>query len=174
MSIYQQLLGLEFALLAPVLQHVHGPIPHVQARGAVTVTHGRGWMVKLLNRLSQVPPPASEVPLRLEIRRQADRETWIRHFGEKKLVTEQWIEGDHFMEKSGKVVLAMRLRMDGRCLYFHPVHARVVGIKVPRWMGITVHACVEGLEDGWKVSVETRSGLLGLMFRYAGKIELEA
>ncbi|HEX2900057.1 MAG TPA: DUF4166 domain-containing protein [Bacteroidia bacterium] len=173
-SIYQQLLAADFERLGPILRHVHGPSPSVHARGRVSVAYGRGWTVRLLNRLMKVPPASEDVDLQLEIRRSANRETWIRSFAGKPLVTTQWAEDGLFVEAVGGVKMSMRLRIADGILHFDPVHTRAMGIKVPKWLQITVAANVREQEDGWRIFVETRSAVLGLLFRYSGFIRLEA
>jgi hypothetical protein len=173
-SIYQQLLGSEFENLGPILRLVHGSDAQVNASGQVSVVYGRGGIVRLLNRLMKVPPAHPSVHLRLEIQRNSERETWIRDFGGKPLVTEQWAEGGLFIEAVGGVKMAMRLRVADGFLHFDPVHTKAMGIKVPKWMQISVIAHVRERENGWEIFVETRSAILGLLFQYSGFIALEA
>jgi hypothetical protein len=173
-SIYQQLLGADFQKLGPILQRVHGPETRVLAIGKVSVVYGRGWIVLLLNKLMKVPPANPGVQLRLEIQRNADSETWIRDFGGKPLITQQWAEDELFIEAVGGVKMAMRLRVAEGFLHFDPVHTKAMGIKVPKWMQISVAANVRERENGWEIFVETRSALLGLLFQYSGFIALEA
>ncbi len=173
-SIYQQLLGSEFENLGPILRLVHGSDSLVKARGQVSVVYGKGVIVRLLNRIMKVPPANPSVHLRLEIQRNADKETWKRDFGGKPLVTQQWAEGGLFIEAVGGVKMAMRLRVADGFLHFDPVHTKAMGIRVPKWMQISVIAHVREREHGWEIFVETRSAILGLLFRYSGLIELDA
>ena len=173
-SIYQQLLGSEFEKLGTTLRYVHGSAVIVKAKGQVSVVYGKGWLVRLLNRIMKVPPANPSVRLRLEIQRKTDRETWIRDFGGKLLITHHWAEDGLFIEAVGGVKMAMRLRVADGFLHFDPVHTRAMGIRVPKWMQISVIAHVHEQEDGWEIFVETRSAILGLLFRYSGLIELEA
>jgi hypothetical protein len=173
-SIYQQLLGSEFENLGPILRLVHGSDSLVKARGQVSVVYGKGGIVRLLNRLMKVPPAHPSVDLRLEIQRNAERETWIRDFGGKPIVTEQWAENGLFIEAVGGVKMAMRLRVADGTLHFDPVHTKALGMKVPKWMQIAVAAHVQERDGGWEIFVETRSAILGLLFQYSGFIELEA
>ena len=172
-SIYQKLLGADFEQLSPALQVVHGRATPVHARGQVSVTYGRGPLVRLCNRMMQVPPASENVMLKLEIQRTAAQETWIRDFGGKPLVTQQWAENGLFIEAVGGVEMAMRLRVSDGLLSFEPVFTRFKGMKIPRFIGITVYAEVRDHAGGWQILVETRSSVLGLLFRYTGLIKLE-
>jgi hypothetical protein len=171
-SIYQELLGPAYTQLGPVLQHVHGPAPLVQARGVVTVEHGKGLLVRLANKMAKVPPAKENVSMTLVIHRTADRETWTRDFEGKILVTEQWAEKGLFMESAGGIKMGMRLHWEAGILRFESVYTKVAGIRLPKAMGVQVHAQVEEAGKGWNVVVETRSAMLGLLFRYSGRIEV--
>jgi Domain of unknown function (DUF4166) len=173
-SIYQRLLGADFERLGPILQEVHGAVPNLRAHGRVTVTHGGGRLVRLLNRLMHVPPPGVNVDLRLQVARTHDREHWVRDFGGKPLVTEQWAQNGFFIEAVGPIHMAMRLRVQGSMLCFDPVRTTCWGIPVPGWLRVKVRAEVHERGEGWHILVETNSGLLGLMFRYEGLIALES
>jgi hypothetical protein len=172
-SIYQELLGADFERLGPILRYVHGPAASVHAHGSVDVTHGKGLAVRLLNRMMAVPKAGTGIALRLEVVRSAKREAWIRTFDKKVLRTEQWAEDGLFIEAVGAIQMAMRLRIDAGKLCFEPVFTRCLGIRVPRWVRVTVRAEVEELADGWRVLVETSSSMLGLLFRYNGIIALQ-
>lgn len=172
-SIYQQLLGPDFERLGPNLRRVHGSQSLVHARGTVAVVHGKGMLVRFSNWVMKVPPAAEEVALRLEIQRTPEQETWIRDFGGQKLITRQWVEKDLLIEAVGVVEMALRLRVSEGILRFEPVFTKIIGIKIPQAIGITVHAQVEEQAKGWTILVETRSALLGLLFRYRGLITLD-
>jgi Domain of unknown function (DUF4166) len=171
-SIYQRLLGADFERLGPILRRVHGPESEISAAGRVTVTHGRSRIVRLLNRLMHVPPAGVGVPLRLTIERSQERERWVRDFGGKPLVTEQWAREGLFVEGVGRIHMAMRLVVRDGILYFEPVRTTCFGITVPRWLRVNVRAEVEEQQAGWRILVETNSGIWGLMFRYEGLIAL--
>lgn len=173
MSIYQKLLGADFERLGPILRRVHGVESGLRAAGRVTVTHGSGRLVGLLNRLMHVPPAGEGVPLRLLIERTPERERWVRDFEGKPLVTQQWAADGLFVEAVGAIHMAMRLVLHGDILCFEPVRTTCWGILVPRWVRVNVRAEVKEMAHGWQILVETNSGLLGLMFRYEGLIALE-
>jgi hypothetical protein len=160
--------------LEPALQHVHGPAPTVHATGTVAVTYGKGPLVYLLNRLMDVPRASTATPLRLEIQRSPTRETWIRDFAGKPLRTTQWVENGLFIEAVGRTEMAMRLHFTNGILRFDPVFARFMGIKIPSWIAVSVRAEAQAQAHGWKILVETKSSLLGLLFRYDGMIYLQA
>ncbi len=171
-SIYQKLLGADFERLGPILQHVHGSARQVHAQGRITVTHGKGMAVRWTNRLMGVPAAGELVDLRLEILRVAEQETWIRKFEGKPLVTRQWAENGLFIEAIGPTKMAMRLRVASGTLHFDPVYSKFLGIKIPNALSVSVLASAQETESGWSIMVETRSTLLGLLFRYDGKIAL--
>jgi hypothetical protein len=173
-SIYMQLLGQDFALLEPTLQLVHGPAPRVHASGVVAVTYGTGPIVRLLNRIMDVPRASAATPLRLAIQRSPTRETWIRDFAGKPLRTTQWADNGLFIEAVGRTEMAMRLHIADGILRFDPVFTRFMGIKIPSWIAVSVRAEVMAQAQGWKILVETKSPILGLLFRYDGMIYLQA
>jgi hypothetical protein len=171
-SIYQELLGPAYGQLGPFLQQVHGQAATVRARGKVTVVHGKGFFVRLSNKMAKVPPPKEDVHLLLEIRRAGNRETWVRDFEGKILSTDQWAEDGLFIETSGPFKLGMRLHLAEGILRFESVYTKFMGMKLPRRMGVDVLAQVREHAQGWDISVETRTALLGLLFSYKGTMEL--
>jgi hypothetical protein len=172
-SIYQELLGPAYGQLGPFLQQVHGQEQQVRARGVVTVVHGKGILVRFSNWMANVPPAKENTHLKLEIQRSGNRETWIRNFEGKMLATDQWAEDGLFIETSGPFKLGMRLRFEEGILRFESVYTKFLGVKVPRKMGVNVLAQVREHAQGWDVSVETRTAMMGLLFSYKGTMELE-
>lgn len=173
-STYQRLLGEAFAELSPVLQAVHGPATEVRAQGWMRVRHGRSWLIRLVNALTGVPGATEGVRLQLAIHRTGGQETWERRFGRRMLRTRQWAGEGWLFERSGPLLLSMRVQVEEGALVFLPGRAWLLGLRMPRWCSVLVSARATANGAGWDVWVESRSPLLGMMFEYTGHIEWEA
>jgi hypothetical protein len=171
-SVYQKVLGTGFTELSPVLQEVHGAIVYLQASGSINVVYGKGWLIRLLNRISKMPPEGKDMKLRLEIKRFEDHEIWNRIFNERIFSTDQYAKNGLMLERSGWIGLGFELSTKNGALYFQQKFTKFAGIRVPGIIGLkSIASCIEE-KDGWKVSVEVRSPIVGLVLKYNGSVQV--
>lgn len=168
-TLYQRLLGQDFALLPPVLQQFHGQVNGGEASGNLMVERGRGALRPLAATLLRLPPQGA-VPLTLKVSVEGERERWIRHFGSHRLETLQWQEGEYLVEKTGAMEFVFRVTASRKGMVFSLVHNRIGGMRVPTLLSMPIHAAVNGYEGNWQVCVNINSILLGRLMTYAGEV----
>jgi hypothetical protein len=169
-SLYRRLLGDDFDRLPPALRDFHDVERERHFRAVFRITRGRGWVRGLLCRLGRLPPAGAEVPLRLRVVPEGERERWVRDFGGHRMESVQWAAGGLMHESLGAVRLAFRLTVDGTALRLEAVRAWVLGVRwpmalAPRGSGVEV-----GGADGCAIVARAEAPLLGLLIRYEGLV----
>ncbi len=172
-SVYKKILGDEFTKLTPILRLSHGDANSIKATGIINVGYGKNIFVGVLNKLSKMPPKGNDQHIILTIERSEDMETWKRYFTKQIFSTDQFAKNGSLHERSGLMTLTFNMSVKNGSLYIVQEKTLFAGIPLPKFMG--VHATATSIEEGngWRVSVEVRSPLLGLMLRYSGLVQLE-
>ena len=172
-SLYRQVLQNEFEKMSPVLQKLHSATGDVKANGTVSMEYGKGSIIKLLNRLMGLPPEGKNIKMELQIRKNNESEIWIRKFNGFELRTEQFKYKDQLIEKFGVFTLGLNLLVINGSLQFRQNFVRMFRWRLPQAMSVNATASATEEENTWLLNVESNVFLLGLMFRYSGKIKLE-
>jgi hypothetical protein len=168
-TLYQRVLGEEFAHLSPTLREFHG-VPHGgQAQGMVCVRHGRGIIRHTLAKLLRLPPEGEHIAVHLQVQAQENCEIWVRHFEGVPVQTIQWQRDSFLIEKAGLLCFAFRVSNNEQTLQFDFSHNEIAGLRLPLAV-LKVEAQARGLEDGWHITVVIRAPFLGLLAEYQGEI----
>src|SRR5262245_17048141 len=112
-SLYRRLLGDAFDALPPSLRDFHDVQRERCFRAVFRITRGKGPLCGLLCRLGRLPPAGEQVPMRLRVVAEGQRERWVRHFGSHRLESVQWAAGGLMVESVGPLRLAFRLTVEG-------------------------------------------------------------
>src|SRR5689334_15003521 len=91
-SLYEQLLGSDFALLPGALRRFHQSPTGGRAMGVFEIDRGRSAAARALARLLGCPRAGRNVHGELRVRAIAQREIWDRWFGRDHIRSVQWIE----------------------------------------------------------------------------------
>lgn len=169
-TLYQRVLGEDFARLPPVLQRFHSLTGRGCATGTVAVEHGAGVLRHSAATILRLPYEGQKVRLRLEVIPQGSSELWIRHFDHQRLETLQWQEGPYLVEKAGPLCLAFQLVADADGLTFRLRHSQARGIRLARGLPMLVHAQARGAEEHWRIAVTISVPLLGEVTTYRGEV----
>lgn len=169
-TLYQRVLGEDYARLSAVLQSFHGLPQGGCASGVLEVQHGAGVLRRLAAQLLMLPRAGESVPLRLQIETHDGRETWVRHFSKQKIETLQWQDGPFLIEQAGPIQIVFKLQADEQCLVFHARPNRIRGIPIPGCLSLRVEATARGLENCWIIEVKIALPLLGTIVTYQGEI----
>ncbi len=173
LSLYQQLLRENYSKLSPILREIHGQQPELKASGVVQVEYGKGFLVRLLNRCFAMPREGKNVLTKLHIIRTENKEIWTREFNNQIFRTEQFIKNDLLIEQMGKIVLAFSLHEKKSGLEFRHEFSGVFSMKLPKIMSVATTAFIEAENDGWRIHVETRAPIVGLLLKYYGTFTVE-
>jgi uncharacterized protein (TIGR02996 family) len=87
-SLYRRILGSAFDTLPPALQDFHDVETEWRGHSLFTVTRSPGRLRGLVADVGGLPR-AGQVPMRVVLRTEGERERWIRHFGTTKLESVQ-------------------------------------------------------------------------------------
>jgi hypothetical protein len=172
-SLYRRILGPRFDALPEVLHRFHDAPGGGRARGTFTVERAPGWLRNGLATLLGLPQAAAEVPVRLEVVLEGDREHWVRHFGDRRVETVQWASAGLLMERFGPVSFSSALVLDGSCLRYQFARAWYLALPLPRWLAPSAEGSADAGSGGWRVSVRISAPILGELVRYEGWVEPE-
>lgn len=167
--LYHRLLGNDFERLPPVLKSFHR-LGQGVGSGRFTVRRGNRTLHRMLAAMFGLPREGTELVTRLDVRVEGEREIWLRRFGDVEVASVQWQEGDLLIEKMGTMLLAFRLSADESGMRFHFDHARMLGLRLPRWLSPRVRATVRGGESSWFVEADVSVPGLGSITSYKGEL----
>lgn len=172
-SVYQKILQDEFEKLGPSLQYSHGSQTLVIASGMIDVEYGTNIFARWLNLIAKMPPKGLQQHVKLRVERNEKEEIWTRDFEGKIFTTIQFEKNGYMIEKSGPAALKFQISVIGNSIHFVQKHTLFFGIAAPKIFSLQSTANSIEDENGWKVDVEVKSPLFGLMLRYKGKVNIE-
>ena len=143
--LYPQILRDDFARLPLVLRRFHSTPGGGRATGTVSVRH-TSWF---LARLCGLPPSGENMPMRLEVIATADKEIWIRHFGDAERKSVQTLENNLLLETFGPVRCLFRVLGDGEGMRFESQSARLWALRLP----FRIRAIARGNDASWQFEV---------------------
>jgi hypothetical protein len=169
-TIYQHVLGDRFELLPLTLRRFLSEERGGRATGRLTVTRPAGYFRGLAATALGIPP-AGDYDLILDVSPHRAGQRWVRRFGRHTLATTQIDHHGMLVESTGPSSLGFQLSIKSGALLFHPSRAWVLGIPWPLWLAPSIVAHNWPNEPGgWRVRVEFRVPLLGLVGRYEGDV----
>jgi hypothetical protein len=175
LSLYQTLLGAEYARLPPEQARFHALQGRHEFLGAAQVTCGRHPLARLVAVLMGLPRRDAQVPLRFELRVTAASETWVRHFGPQCMTSVLRHRDGWLVERMGLIVVHSRLQVEADCLKMHIVRARLLGlIPLPLWLMPQVRA--DETASGGRIffDIQVVWAWLGLLVAYRGFLDVHA
>ncbi len=125
--IYRALLEEDFEKLPAALRAFRSAPGACRATGALKIRRKNAFLAWLV----RFPAAGDEVPVRLEVRREGDREIWTRAFGGTVRRSVQWASGGLLLEQAGPLRIAFQLHAGANGLRFESRGARIWGIAVP-------------------------------------------
>ena len=176
-TLYQAVLGPEFARLAPVLRGFHGEPEGGRAHGRLRVVRGAGLLARFAGWCIGAPAAGEGVSVDMHVEVRGERERWTQSFAGAPMITRQWREGDRLIEALGPSALVFALERDGEAMLFRQRGCRVLGIPLPRWLSPAIEARASASErgrDSWAIAVEIRLPAIGLVVGYSGTMQVES
>lgn len=172
-SLYRRIMGTGFDELPEALRRFHDAPDGVRATGSFRVERGSGWLRNAFATIMGFPAAGVDVPVRLNVVLEGDRERWIRELGGRRLVSTQWARGNLLMERVGPASFSCSVMFDGSRLHYQFLRAWWLGIPLPRRLSPFVESYVEPGDRGWWVLVRIFAPFLGKIVSYEGWIEPE-
>ena len=168
-SLYERLLGDDFASLSPPLASFHRQTA-ATAAGEFIVMRPSGPFIGLVARLMGLPAQGDNVPLRLVVQRDGHCETWRRWFGPTAMFTRQWQWRKLLIEAAGLMSFGIELRVRHGGMTFRSRRCWLLGLPLARLLAPRVTAVVLPQPEGWQVRVRIRLPLVGEVTRYQGQV----
>jgi len=172
-SLYRRILGPRFDALPEVLKRFHDAAEGGRARGTLQVERGAGLFRNALASLAGLPKAGRDVPVRLEVRVEGDRERWLRQLPGGTLRSVQRAHGDLLIETFGLTSFSSAVVVDGPRVRYEFRRAWFAGVPLPTWLSFYVDGCVQAGDAGWRVVVHVFAPFLGEIVHYEGWVEPE-
>jgi len=169
-TLYQRVMGEEFALLPDALRRFHGSPDGGALQGVFRVERGRGRIRAWLAEIGGLPPASEQVPLRLDVRVAGEEEHWTRSFGERRLRTRQFAHAGRLVELHPPWKLRIRLGATRAGMLLDHERCYWCGIPLPRFASPRVESFVEARGEAWFVAVTIGMPLFGMVCRYSGEV----
>lgn len=173
-GLYRALLGERYDELPAVLRRFHD-LDAASARGTLRITRGQGAIRGRLADLLGLPAAGESVQVDLRVRTVKGIQTWVRHYGLRRIETRQWIRAGLLVEAAGPYRMGFRLAADSRGLRFTFVRAWLGGLPLPGFLALKVDAEASAAPDteSWRIDVRISAPLLGMLARYEGEVTPE-
>ena len=176
-SLYEILLGEVWASAAPVVQRAHPRELPIERIGHFDITHGRGFLPRLLARRSKLPAAGRAVPTQLRVERKGRCEIWSRTFSSFPLQSTQHVPcAGTLVECFGRIEFRFKVQASDGGIYFRQARvALCIGrckLPLPASLGPRVDAQeMSGeTENQTRVRVTVRLPIVGLLIDYHGQI----
>jgi Domain of unknown function (DUF4166) len=173
LSLYRRVLGAGFDELPDVLKRFHDSAAGGSARGTFRVVRGDGMVRNTVAAVLSMPRAGEDVPVRLEVLIEGDRERWVRRFPGQCLRSVQWVDRHLLMERFGLSSFSSALVVQGSRMRYEFRQAWFAGIPLPVWLSPYVDGYVDADEAGWRVAVHIFAPFLGEIVHYEGWVEPE-
>jgi hypothetical protein len=172
-SLYRRILGDQFDLLPNILRQFHGAANGGRASGTFQVERGAGLIRNAVATLLGMPRAGRDVPVRLEVKVEGDRERWIRHFPGRTLTSTQWADGSLLIESFGLHSFSSAVAVDRTSLRYEFRRAWFAGVALPPWLSPYIDGRLRAGDAGWEVAVHVFAPFLGEIFHYEGWVTPE-
>jgi len=173
LTLYERVLGRNYALLSPKLRHFHAAHEPIEVRGTFEVIRGRSRLGNWLTDLSGFPRERRELPVSLTVRPDPPGERWIRVFGDR--VIESW-QGQMlglFAQRFGSLVMYLEAEVRDGALIVRDLRSTFLGIPLPPALSPQVHAHGRDRDDAISVRIRITNRIVGLLIEYSGSIAIQ-
>ncbi|KAF0812291.1 hypothetical protein IGB42_03281 [Andreprevotia sp. IGB-42] len=155
-TLYQHVLGADYARLAPLLQTLHSH-HDLCWQGLADVRWASQRWLRALLWLGRLPAEGRDQPCSITLREQAGGELWQRRFGQRRMASAQHADGAQLYESFGPFRLQLASTRHRNTLAQHSTATHFLGIRVPARWALRVHA-IEREYDG-RLHFDVRIGI---------------
>jgi hypothetical protein len=169
---FADLLGTAYAVIPDPVRALHDRALPARFDGEVDIEAGHGLAARVLGSCAGLPRRSGTFPLRFEIRGDAHRQLWIRHFPPRPMRSRLHAEGGLLCERMGAATFAFRLEGDAGGTRWHVARVRALGVPLPlHWFrGMSAR---EYAQDGrYRFDVEVSLPMIGHLVAYRGWLDV--
>lgn len=171
-SLYETVLGVQYAQLAPAVQAFHRMAGLVALHGEVETEPPASRVARLLAWCVRTPRTRTRGPIRFTLDATATEETWTRHFPRHTMRSTLSLHEGRVMERLGAVRLFFALEAEHGTLRMRLEALRFLGIPCPAWLRPAVVAEETGDGSHFHFNVRASVPLLGVVAAYRGYLDL--
>ncbi len=173
-SLYQQVLGADFARLDPAVRRFHRLAGHHLLHGWVETTAPRSLPARLLARCLGSPVQGGSGPFRFELRAAPGHETWTRFFPSKTMRSTLRLRHREIVESLGPARVIFRMAVSGNRLAMGLGRLYFLGIRCPAFLAPRIEAEEWGADDRLFFRIEASVPWVGVVARYSGHLDMPA
>ena len=171
-SLYETVLGPQYAELAPAVQSFHRMAGRVRLHGEVETEPPASRAARWLAWCIRTPRTPTRGPIHFALHATAREETWTRHFPRHTMRSTLTLHQGRIMERLGAAHLFFALEAQDGLLRMRLEGLRFLGIPCPAWLRPTVLAEETGNGERLHFHVRASVPLLGLVAAYRGYLDL--
>lgn len=175
-SLYQLLLGREYADLPPTLQKIHSSIPKGEVRecyGISKVTIGRNILAKLLVRIMGLPREKERIPLKVCFQEVRDVEVWTRDFDGISFQSKQWKKDQFLYEQVSLMTLIFKVAYKDHQLCLDLQNLLFCKIPIYKIYPVKVIGREWEYEGKFHFLVRITAPFIGLIMEYQGYLKVD-
>lgn len=171
-SLYETVLGAQYAQLAPAVQAFHRIAGVAALHGEVETEPPASRPARWLAWCIRTPRTPMRGPIRFTLDATATEETWTRYFPSHTMRSTLCLHQGCIMERLGAVRLFFALEAEQGKLRMRLESLRFLGIPCPAWLRPAVVAEETGHGDRIHFNIRASVPLLGLVAAYRGYLDL--
>jgi hypothetical protein len=172
LSLYQQVMGADYAALPAPLQHFHALEGSHVLTGVVQVDAPASFPARMLAWSLGTPLQARQGAIRFELQADAYSETWTRHFPGSSMQSRLTLAGGRVTERLGPARLSFTLHGGADKLQMQLASLHFLGVPCPRWLRPAIVAEETASEGRLHFLVQASLPVIGLVTRYRGHLDL--
>jgi hypothetical protein len=171
-TIYQQVLGEQFARLPNAVRTLHSLQGQAAYTGRTDIQRGRNPLAGLCALFTGLPPAMRDAPTRVDFLADPRHEIWQRDFGGKRMTSTLTCRDSLLCERLGAVQFRFELQAVAGEIWWIVRGVRLLGVlPLPAGWFRGVR-CREREQQGrYEFLVEAALPLVGLLVRYEGWLE---
>lgn len=168
---FRRIAGSAFDAMPETLQHFHGGPDIRTSAGRCRVEVGGSPVARFLVWLLSLPYATDEAPITVTLRREADREVWIREIGGRRFQSVMHRTNSNLLSETiGPVRFFFRLDTSTEGFSLYLTRCRVLGVPLPRALLPVVAAREVSNGSGIAFDISAGLPLVGLIVAYRGEL----
>ena len=169
-SLYQRVLREKMSLLPEPMRAFHASVTGGRCEGTLRVRRGSNFIAHLAATLGGLPQESDATTVQLQVIPDANKERWVRKFGESTLSSIQWEENGLLIEQFPMMRFGLELVPEGTTLVHKLRRCWLGPLPLPLALAPRIATTATGIENGWRLSVRVSLPVIGRLIEYEGDI----